>query len=452
MNADKAINQVIRTNALLSEQMGIGVSGSDALENLSTKSSNYYGSKARKILKELDIVKRIITSPPKDALRNGFTIKTNHEELNLGELIFERLKTLDHRKKLLRYGILGRLYNRGVLMFPVLQESEMMNNREHLNNKLVLSNIEKIESINIIDEDYFSYQTQISDPLARDFGEIRGMYVNSGELDPSRYNLEVKNLDIYTQQGISVLQGIVRACFGINVAEWTIEQLMLKYKSMYVKYPASEVSSTNIKKKDALRSLINDIKNKFTSKSVTAIPDNYQFEISQVNFTGIKEATEFLYEFLSSTSNVAQSIIKGTAKGELASSEKDQRDYYEYVKSDEQETVVEPALQFLIPMIVHEKKGEIRPLLEQHGIDPASITSDVEFNPLQSVNPLQDSQIKLLDTQAAAIGTDKDMISSQEGREAVFTDIEGATTSSNENDDSDFNEVIKDIMGKIGQE
>ncbi len=89
---------------------------------------------------------------------------------------------------------------------------------------------------------------------------------------------------------------------------------------------------------------------------------------------------------------IPQSIIRGSAMGELASAEKDERSYYDKIKATEQEKKLQPLLQFLIPLILYERQGELYQVLAQNGIASSEVDFEIEFNPMLSVNPLQDSQ------------------------------------------------------------
>lgn len=413
-----------KINSIVSDQLGIGIAGQDPTENITTLDRQFHGTQARLIYRSLDIVQRIIDSPAKDAIKEWFKIETNYPEFSLGEMILDRLDSLNARKQILEFLIYSRLYSRGAVFFPVIQEKMMMPDRAHLRNNLDLWNIDEIEDLNIIHEDFFYYNIQSFDPFARGFGRPLFVNIHGINVDPSRFFLHINSLDLYRQRGISILDRIVVACKGINIAEWTIQNLLLRYRALLVKYPAKEINSTSKERKSKLSSLIDDIKLKFSSKSVAAVPSNFEFEYLQTSFTGLKEATDFLYSFLSSVTRVPQSIIRGSSQGELASAEKDQRDYYGVVESEEQNAKVKPLLDFLIPMIIFERKGKIFNTLMRHGINPADVTYKVDFNPLQSINPLQDAQIRLTDSQRAEIDMRSGVRDSIEIRDELYPQLE----------------------------
>ncbi len=413
-----------KINSIVSESLGIGIPGADPTENITSQHIDYSGSAARNLHRSLDIVSRIIDSPPADALRNGFEITTNYDDIGLPELIQDRLNELKFNKKAFQFLVDTRLYNRGGLFYPVVKQAGMDASRNFITQPLDRRLIEKIEGINNPPQEMLSWEIQNYDPFARGFGDISRMFIQGHTTAFNRFHHFIQGLDIYRNRGVSVLDKIVVACKGLSIAEWTVQNLLLRYRALIVKYPASEATSKTPKRQRALKALIDKIKTQFTAKSVAAVPNNYEFQYLETKFAGLKEATDFLYEYLATVSRVPQSIIKGSARGELASAEKDQRDYYEDVQAFEQERKLKPLLDFFIPFLLWEKEGKINQLLRQHGLDPDTIKWDIEFNPLQSVNPLQDSQINLIDAQTAAMKIDKGILKSEEVRKEMHPDLD----------------------------
>ncbi len=423
---DDHLRYIDKVNSIASAQLGIGSFGSDPLELIQTTDKTIFGQAARLEYRGLDIVQRIIDSPAKDALRAGYKIETNFDDLGIGELYEERLKELKADTKFRDYLINSRLYSRGAVMYPVFQETGMIDSREHLGRPIEDFNIEKIKGLNVLPEDLFFYHIQSRDALAESFGEIETINIQGSDIHTSRANVTILGLDIYRQRGVSVLDRILVACKALNIAEWTIANLLLRYRALLLKYPASEIHNQTEKKKAKLTSLIQDIMLKFTSKSVAAVPGNYEFEYLQTTFTGLNEATTFLYEYLSTVSNVPQSIIKGSAKGELASAEKDQRDYYETVKSDEQEAKLVPLIDWLKPFILNEKAGKIYPILMANGLMSEDIELDIIFKPMHSVNPLQDAQIRQIDAQTGAVDIQTGVRDADEVRRDNYPNLDGS--------------------------
>lgn len=420
----KTVGQILKYNSLVSDLLGIGFAQSDPIENVGSREKLHHGSGARNVYRSLDIVQRIIDDPAEQALRHGFKFKTNFDELGLSRMLSKRLEELQFNEKALDFLINSRLYSKGALFIPILQERLMDFNRSHVTQPLRLNDIEEIEGFNVIQEDFFDYHIQSYDPFAVDFNAIEHLTLQGTPIHPSRCFLTVLSLDPHLQRGISILDRIEVACKGINIAEWTITNLLLRYRALLVKFPAKDMLNYVEDKKSAIRNLINDIKMKFSSKSVSAIPDNFEFEYLQTSFAGLKEATEFLYEYLATVSKQPQSIIKGSAMGQLASAEKDERTYQDYIKSGEQEKKLKPLLQFLIPILLYERNSEIYRTLAVHGIASKEVDVEIEFNSMMSVNPLQDSQRKLLDSQRAGLDIQNTIRDIDEVRAELYPTLE----------------------------
>jgi phage-related protein (TIGR01555 family) len=417
--------EINKINSIVSESLGIGFNGSDPTEAITTQDRFYSGSDARNWHRSLDTVSAIIDTPSKDALRNGFKIKTNYDDLGIGEMVLEKLKELKFNKKAFRYLIDTKLYSRGATVYPIIKQSGMDQRRTFLNTPLLKSNIQKIECLNIIPEEQISFMMQNYDPHATGYGEIDKFYIQGAQMAENRYLHYVESMDIYRNRGVTMLDKILTGCKGLAIAEWTIQNLFLRYRALIVKYPAAQAVSQDPKQKAGLMKLIQQIKLQFTSKSVASVPDNYDFEYLETKFAGLKEGTDFLYEYLATTSKVPQSQIKGSAKGELASAEKDQRDYYETtVQSGEQKQKLTPLLDYLIPYILWEQEGDVNYKLRMNGINPDSITWDIEYNPLQSVNPLQDAQIKLINSQTNATEIQSGVLKPEEARAEAHPELE----------------------------
>jgi phage-related protein (TIGR01555 family) len=393
-----------RYNAIISERLGIGLESGDPLESVTVSDKILFGGEARLQYRALDIVKRMIDLPARDSVKNGFRTKTNYDHIvDIGKMLQDRLKELHIGKVSEKYIIHYGLYARGAMLYPVIKETGMQQQRVHLAKKLTYENIEKIESLNVVREDWFWYIVQSWDPLARNFEDMDEITIGQNKVHQSRCFLTIDSLDPVRQQGVQMLQRIITACRGLNMAQWTISNLLLRYRMAVVKYPATEVAkfaaslapgADSKGTGSALRDLLHDIKMRFTSKSVAAIPSNYEIDYLKTEFSGIAEACDYLWSFLSATSMEPQSKIKGSAQGELASAQEDEKRWNSRVESEYQKGILEPMYDFLYPMLIHEREGEIYNACLQYGIDPDDITVTTEFEPLGSTNPLEEAQVE----------------------------------------------------------
>lgn len=419
------IQNILKINSIMSDALGIGIPGADPTENITTATREYSGSEARNLHRSLDVVGRIIDAPAADALRNGFELHTpGYEKLGIPEMLMEKLSDLEFYKKAFRWLIDTRLYNRGGLMYPIVSELGMDHSRTYLSRPLKKTDIECVKSLNVIPQEMISFTIQNYDPHAVGFGEIDELFIQGKPLNFNRIHHYIEGLDIYRTRGISMLDRIVVGAKGLAVAEWTIQNLLLRYRALLIKYPAAEAVSQTPARQSALHKLMDKIKNQFSSKSVAAVPSNYEFQYLQTQLTGLKEATDFLYQYLATVSGVPQSKIKGSAQGELASSQEDERKYNESVRAFEQEGKLKSLIEFLVPFLLWERKGKIFKTLFDNGIHPDDVKVEIEFNPLQSVNPMQDAQIDLINAQTDAANIQNGIITPEEAREERYPEKE----------------------------
>jgi phage-related protein (TIGR01555 family) len=436
------LGYIQRINSIASEQLGIGNYQGDPLELVSTVDRQFHGAAARREYRGLDIVQRIIDSPAKDALRAGYEVETNFDDIGIGPLIKERLEELRQSPasisdKFFEYLRNPALYSKGAMCYPVILETGMEPGRTHLSKKLLPKNVERIQSLNIPPEDFFNYQIQSYDALALGFGELMNLSIHGTMIHPSRVKMTILNPDMFRDRGTSTLDRIVVACKALNIAEWTIANLLLRYRALIAQYPSSEIHQQDAKKKARFKQLARDIMLKFSSKSVAMVPDNFKFEYLQTTFTGMNEATNFLYEYLASVTGRPQSIIKGAARGEIAAAEKDQRDYYEMVQSEEQQAKLIPFFKYLEPLILNERRGEIYQILMQHGIDVKDVEVEYIFNPMQSVNPMQDAQIEQIKAQTGAIDVSTGIRNTDEVRRDNHPHLDSSSSPPVEIDDTE---------------
>jgi len=410
MNETDAIQTIMRVNSLVSASMGVGKDGSDPLEELQIEERLIQGHQARQIRRSLDIIQRIIDSPVDAGLKGEIKIISNYDEYGIGKLALDRLKELGIRDILRESAIDSRIYTRGSIVLPVLRETGMYS-RDRMKDELQKNNIERIEKINVIPEDFFSFRVQNYDPLARGFREIEAVYVQGELVHPSRFVHVIDDLDIFLLRGTPLLARIYTACKALNIAQWTITQLILRYRALVIKYPEPKAKQNTAKDWMDIKSLVDDIKRKFTSKSVAAVPSSFEFEYLQTQFQGLDQATDFLFEYLSSVSGEPQSIIKGSAQGELASAKEDKRDYYAMVEADVREKKFSKVLRYILELISFEKGTELHETFLKYGIRPGDVKYTIEYEPLSALSPLEESQKNLVDAQTASLEIDKQISS-----------------------------------------
>lgn len=429
---------MVRHNALISDSMGIGFPETDPIENIDAIDTPIFGGQARIIYRGLPIVQRIIDIPAMDCLRPDFHVTTKFDKYGIGELIHERFEELKYREKFIRWLIHSRLYSRGALMLPILRETNMRPDRLHYQQKLDLNYLERIESLNVIREDLFYYIVQQFDPFAANFEDFESVNVLGQPVHPSRSYLYVSSLDPTRQRGTSVLERILIACKGLNIAQWSIAQNLLKYRTAVLSFPAKELDRIQAGTKDGAKTniakLLDSIKMQFSAKSAVAMPDTYKLDYLTTSFEGLQNATNYLNEFLSMVSHIPQSIIKGSAEGDIASARENKRNYYELIESEERHNKLVPAMLWVAKLIIHEREGKVFQRLRQYGINPHEVHPLIEFEPMSSVDPLTDAQVDFTKMQTAALAIERQIMNPDEARRELYPELTGYSTG--EYDDS----------------
>ena len=398
-----------RLNSLYSERLGIGQTGSDPLETVGGRERFFHSFHARFLVRSLDILERIVSAPAKDSVASGwtYTIKTlNNASLDpdkkqkIFRLLEKRLDDLRIGTKLQKMVRDSRLYTLGSMWYPVIREDKRPAN--YLATPLNYESIQEVECVNVLEPEQFTYVSQTIDPAAKNFGEIEYMFLKGAYMHADRYKFFVDHFDPYLMRGLSMLDRVLIGVKGLNIAQWAIVVLLLKYSSIFVYYEKNRQVGFN---RDQLNQVLEHIQQTMTAKSVTSLPDAVKVEQLTVSFTGFSEATQFLYEYLASASGVPISILRSGGKGSTTG-EMDTRLYFDRVHTEEQRGKVEPALQMILNMLKYEKDNylDIRGAVKRElGLDPKDYSFGVDFNPLIQLNAKEKNELEMLKAQKLSV-------------------------------------------------
>jgi len=410
---DKAIQTIQKINGMYSAAMGIGDFQSDPIENMTVVETPVFGTQSRQLNRNLDLMQRIIESPINDALKNGYELSTNVDHIfDLPSLIQKRCDELGFDDALRQFGIHSRLYSKGGLIYPVVREFDESSPADALS----WYNLEKIKALNVVYEEHMTYICQVTNPLAADYGNIKQAWLMGSPVHPTRYFIHVLSLDPFLQRGISVLDRVKRAVFGINIANWTVTEIMRRFGFLIVSFDPKSLMQMTGEQKSNVTSVIGNIARWATSKSVVPVPNGQTFEYVQRSVTDIDKAIGTLKDFLAGVTEIPQRRLFGSAQGELASAESDERQYHEMLESKAHKMMFKPTMQFIYKFILNERSGVIFKKLFQNNIDPEEVTIDIKFNPIASVNPLTEAQINMTNAQADATDIQSGVISAEIAR------------------------------------
>ena len=417
---DKAMQTIQKFNSMYSQQMGIGDPNSDPIENMTVIESPVFGTQARQLRRNLDLMQQIIDGPSNDALKNGWEITTNVDHIfDLSSLLNKRSEELKLKEAARQFGINSRMYSKGAFLHPVVCEYEETPKSEQLS----WYNVEKIEALNLAYEEHVTYICQVTDPFSKGYGNIKQAWLLGSPIHPSRYFLHVLSLDPFIQRGISILDRVKRAVFGINIANWTVTEIMRRYGFLIVGFDPKSLMQMTGEQRNNATSVIGNIAKWATSKSVVPVPNGQTFEYVQRNVQDIDKAIGTLKDFLAAVTRIPQRKMFGSAAGELAAADTDERQYHEMLESELHEMTFAPMMQFVYKYMLHERSGVIFKKLWQNNIDPDEVTINIEFNPIASVNPMTEAQINLMKSQTDATDIQAGVISADMARKERFPEM-----------------------------
>lgn len=384
---------------LVSENLGIGTED-DKLSSFNDLSFRILQPEtARRIYANSDILQNIVDMPAEDATREGFKLTSSLDEDGASKIILERLEELKINKILEKHLKNINMYSEGSLVIPIIRESFENHNDERLS----INAIERIEGINVLDEDDFSLFVNNTEPLDINYHKIDRVFIRGQVIHPSRFMWDAYKYFPMENQGVSKLQKVLLACLALRITTWSLSTVMIEVQNKVLKvadldsYADQDNMPDFANTKTSKRTLvINKMKRWMTSSKMLVIDKDDSYERQMYNVTGLKETTDFLFQYLSAVSKQSQASIKGQALGTISGSDTDAKQYASKLRSDEQESRSRPIIEYIINLIKNEKQGKY---YKKFGLLGTQINFKLEFNQIwkadeteNSVNRLRDSQ------------------------------------------------------------
>lgn len=444
----KQVNDSI--HGLLSTSLGIGTS-EDKLTSFDNFSfSSLTPTAARRLYANSDIMQNIVDIPAFDATREGFTLKSEYDDQDASKIMMDRLEELNIKDLFREYLEAYSIYSRGVLFYPILKEGI----KTDLNQRLSINNIERVEGINVITEDDFNFQFNTYDPfsvsyLKPEYTAIRGINVH-----PSRFRWAVYKFFPRDNTGVSMLEKVLLACLALRVTNWSLASIMVEIQNKVLKVEnldsyVNQNVSPDFKEQGVTKrsSLIDMAKQWLTSSKMMVIDKDDSYERQIYSATGVKEATDFFFEYLSSVSNRPQAVIKGQAMGTISSADVDQRRYAERVRSHEQKRVLEPVLKYVIQILKNEQSSEFYKVL---GSASEDIEFEIEWNQIWQPDANEESQIKLRNSQRSQIDISTGVRAPDQVRRELYPELKDEPLPEIPEDIEEF-KIPENIKQQIGE-
>jgi phage-related protein (TIGR01555 family) len=392
-------------SGLVSADLGIGTSD----DKLTSFNDYFFRSMSpnasRRIYGNGDILQNIIDIPAHDATKEGFTLTSDYDDMGASKMIMDRLEELCIDQVFKEHLQNRNIYDDGSTIRPYIKETL----QTPLSNRLSINTINRVESLDVITPDYFSVDINNVDPLAPNFNKPKMMLLNGTPVDMSRVIWNTYKYFPLEQVGVSQLHKIMLACLALRVSNWSLATVMIEVQNKVLKvadldaYSQQENSAPDFRNRNRARdreSVVGMVKRWLTSSKMMVIDKDDDYQRTMYSATGVKEATDFFWEFLSAVSNRPQAVVKGQATGTISSADTDSLRYAESVRSNEQIQILKPALKRIINILKFEQRGAF---YRKFGYKGADIHFEIEFNPIWRPDAKDEESIKLMKSQRGQI-------------------------------------------------
>ncbi len=408
-------------NALYSPRHGIG-DISDPLDSVTNYDIYIPTQTARRLYRAYDLLQIIIDEPANEAVREGWNIEIDYQahpdlkDVGIEKMIADRMEALCVSEKLREALRFSRLFQRGVCFYPVLVEGDGKYDEE-----LNMHDVKSIEQINIVTPEWFAFAYQYDQPLTTSYNGYRYFTIDAENQHISRFIHLIHNPDVYYHLGVSIIDRVINVIKALAIANWSIGQLLLKYHFLLIKFPDSKSERQTNKERIETTNAMRD---EISTKSVAGIPTSYDISWVSTSFTGLQEATKFLWEYLCTLDRIPFSTLVGSAQGQVQSGERDQRQWYQRIKSSEQIPKCLPCLRFITNLILHEQQGGIYKALQKKSIDPSNLMYKITFNPMRYLSDLEEEQIQSTISTRTREDQREGIIAVEEARKIAYPDLD----------------------------
>lgn len=405
----KDIKQSLDNHAwigLQSQNLGIGTE-SDKLTSFDDFSFRHIEPvAARRMYANSDVLQNIIDIPPLDATREGFTLTSDADDMGASKIMMERLEELDVLDALRCHLENTGLYSRGSMFFPIIRED--FSDKIEKGDKLSINSIKRVEAINILTEDDFEFFINNADPFSASYLRPETAWIRGIPVHPTRYRWDVHKFFPQENVGVSKLNKVLLATLALRVSNWSLATVMLEVQNKVLKvenlddYASQDDSTPDFKTSNITvrEAVINKVKRWMTSAKMIVIDKNDEYTREMYSATGVKEATDFFWEYLSAVTGMPQSAIKGQAQGTISSADVDALRYVEKVRTELQIKEMKPIIKWLIRILKNEKTGLFQ---RKFGAQADAIQFEIEFNKIWQPDAVEASSIKFKDSQRGQV-------------------------------------------------
>ena len=161
----------------------------------------------------------------------------------------------------------------------------------------------------------------------------------------------IDGYDEYTGRGTNLLRKNLNAIMALNIAEITFTYIMVNSHLKIVKYPVGAALSgaRTEELKAKIQGVVDRLRNETSSQSYIALPSDFEIVFKDLSAPqGLQYINQFMVNYLAMSSITPEVVLRGSAAGEIASAEKNMRQFYEVIKAREQEASIRPAIKYMI--------------------------------------------------------------------------------------------------------
>ena len=365
----------------------------DKLANMTPSDvSDILPETARKWMKTMGVLGKVINAPAEDATKNGFEVKTGKPDID--RKIQNRMYELDLQTKLnecLRY---MRLHSQGSVLYYVL-ESDIPQDSNALSQPIP-SKINQIASLNVIEPDFFQPFFLNVNPLSSLYN-IPEMRIYGQVIDPSRFRWFIKDFNRTMKTGKSVLEDCFDAVKANEIGLWSVSHILLELSLKIFKSP--DIKKGNREQTAKFAARMRDV---LSTNSVIAIDSTEDFDKKTANLGGLKDIFDWILDNIAMLSEIPQSRLKGAAHGTLSSGDYDTIAYYEKIERLQKNVLYKP-----INDVVHLINLEQNLNLQDW---------EICFHPLWKLSSLDEAELELKRANRDKIDIESGKISPQEAR------------------------------------
>ena len=356
----------------------------------------------------LSLLRKVINAPIEDALRNGFRIKTNLDELsnqnNLSRFLLNRLEELKINE-VLTNALRGlRIYSNGSLVYYIV-ESDIPQNQTQLN--LPFPEKIKLIGINTVTPEKFNHYYNNTSPLSIEYNNPV-VTIEGNQIHPTRYRWIVKDYNRQIMSGRSTLDDCIDIAKSHNVANWSVSSLLYEMATKIFKSPFVGTDLSG----DKLQDFLKRIRLSLSTQSILALNTEESFEKKTYDVHSMDDMLKWVIDNISIASEIPQARLKGAAHGVLASGNYDMMSYFELVKRI-QINYIKPILNDIIAIIL--KEEETRKQIP--GGNAEKVDWEIEFNPLWQLSDLEIADIELKKSQRDKTDIESGKLSPDEARQ-----------------------------------